>query len=272
MSNSYFLELPFLAASQNQKHLTMNESLNRLDVVVQLAVLTADLEVMPVAPNNGDAYIIANGATGDWFGQDGKIAFYQDDAWKILTAKTGWLCWVVDEQKLMVFEGPNWQTYANRKNYFKPDVLVCEEMGYGQVSTNPPVTGWNLRYLNALKINELGAGMVFDQAASKFKLPIGNYWVKIMSAAVQVGKHKVDLKNINSSQHLIEGSCEYSEAGVTSTAALTRSVGEGELNVTDADHEFSLMHHVEVGTADNWRFGQAGEGPSINCKIEIWKL
>lgn len=270
MSNSYFLELPFLAAAQNQKHLTMNESLSRLDVLVQLSVKSAELTTQPLSPDDGDGYIISFAASGDWSGNGGEIAVYQDGAWKIIAAKNGWICWVIDTQKLMVFDGSYWLEYAAKKNYFKPDVLICEEMGFGQHSTNAPLTGWNQRYLNALKINSLGSGVVFDQASSQFNLPVGDYWVKIMSAAMQVGKHKVDLKNIDSNQHLIEGSCEHSDAA--SSAALTRSRGEGELTVTDASHDFALMHHVETGAADVWRFGYAGEGPSVNCSIEIWKL
>ncbi|MBL1419135.1 MAG: DUF2793 domain-containing protein [Alphaproteobacteria bacterium] len=272
MSNSYFLELPFLAAAQNQKHITLNESLSRLDIVVQLSVLTKSLTVIPSSPAEGERYIIADAATADWSGLDGLLAVYQDGAWHNITAKNGWKCWVEDEQKLYVFNGSAWQEYAAKKSLLKPDVLICEEMAYAQDSTNPPSTGWNQRYLNLIKINNLGAGVVLDAPSSQFSLPVGTYWVKIMSAAMRVGKHKTDLKHIDSGMHLIEGSCEHSEFGASSTAALTRSIGEGELTVTDDEHNYALMHHVELGDVDNWRFGHGGEGPSINCKIELWKL
>lgn len=271
MSNSYFLEMPYLAAAQNQKHITMNSSLSRLDVLVQLSVLSKVVLSKPVSASEGDNYIIAVGATGDWSGLDGKLAIYQDGAWLEIQPKNGWCCWVDDEQKLYIYSGAEWVEYAAKKNTLKPDVTICEEMAYGQDSTNSPVTGWNQRYLNVVKINDLGTGVVLDQSQSCFKLPIGQYWVKIMSAAMRVGKHKVDLKNLDTSQHLILGSCEHSEEGVVS-AALTRSLGEGELNVTDGEHYFALMHHVEVGATDNWHFGHNGEGPSTNCRIELWKL
>lgn len=272
MSNSYFLELPFLAAAQNQKHVTLNESLSRLDIVVQLSVLTKSLTVQPSSPVEGVRYIIADSATGEWGGLDDLLAVYQDGVWQNITARNGWKCWVEDEQKLYIFNDGIWLEYAAKKSLLKPDVLICEEMAYAQDSTNPPSTGWNQRYLNLVKINQLGVDVVLDAPSSQFRLPVGDYWVKIMSAAMRVGKHKTDLKHINSSLHLIEGSCEHSEFGASSTAALTRSTGQGELTVTDAAHNYALMHHVELGDVENWRFGHGGEGPSINCKIELWKL
>lgn len=272
MSNSYFLEMPYLAAAQNQKHITMNSSLSRLDVLVQLSALSQILLIKPLNPAEGDRYIIGTGATGDWSGFDGQLAIYQDGAWLLILPKKGWTCWVEDDAKLYVFDVGGWVEFAAKKSFLKPDIMICEEMAYGQNSTNAPVTGWNQRFLNSIKTNSIGIGVELDQAQSRFKLPVGQYWVKIMSAAMRVGKHKSDLKNLNSGLHLIEGSCEHSEFGASSEAALTRSLGEGELNVADANHYFALMHHVETGAMDGWRFGQGGEGPSINCKIELWKL
>lgn len=272
MSNSYFLGLPFLAAAQNQKHLTMNQSLSRLDVVVQLTVASKNLEAKPDSPVEGDGYIVADGASGDWSGLDGLLAIYQDGAWQNIQPKNGWICWVADEQKLYVFDGSDWVEYVRKKSFLKPNIMVCEEMAYGQDSTNAPNTGWNQRYLNSLKINNLGVEVVLDQSYSQFRLPTGTYWVKIMSAAMRVGKHKCDLKHIDSGMHIVEGSCEHSEFGTSSTASLTRSIGEGEIIVTDSAHNYALMHHVEAGDVENWRFGFGGEGPSINCKVELWKL
>ena len=272
MSNSYFLDLPFLAAAQNQKHVTLNESLSRLDIVAQLSAIRKDLTVKPVSPVEGERYIIADAATGDWSGLDGMLAIFQDGAWQNISAKNGWQCWVEEGKKLYVYDGSIWLEYAAKQSILKPNVLICEEMAYGVDSTNAPSTGWNQRYLNLIKINNLGADVVLDAPFSQFRLPVGSYWVKIMSAAMRVGKHKTDLKHIDSGMHLIEGSCEHSEFGVSSSAALTRSLGEGQLTVTDAAHNYALMHHVEMGEVESWRFGSGGEGPSINCKIELWKL
>lgn len=47
MSQSTRLQLPFLAAGQAQKHVTVNETLLRLDALVQLAAKSAATTSQP---------------------------------------------------------------------------------------------------------------------------------------------------------------------------------------------------------------------------------
>jgi hypothetical protein len=58
MSNTTHLQLPYLLASQAQKHVTHNEALRLLDAMVQLAVLDRDLTAPPGSPADGDRYIV----------------------------------------------------------------------------------------------------------------------------------------------------------------------------------------------------------------------
>ena len=60
------LLLPYILAAQAQKHVTHNEALRLLDGLVQLSVLDRDLMAPPGSPADGDRYIVASGATGDW--------------------------------------------------------------------------------------------------------------------------------------------------------------------------------------------------------------
>lgn len=108
MSNSANLGLPFIEAAQAQKHVTHNEGLKVLDAVVQLAVLDRDLTAAPGSPANADRYIVATGATGIWSGKDGEIAAFQDGAWMFYSPREGWLTWVADEDKLLVWDGTAW--------------------------------------------------------------------------------------------------------------------------------------------------------------------
>ena len=50
MSNSSNLMLPFLAVGQAQKHVTVNETIRRLDAIVQLSVVSATTAVQPGSP------------------------------------------------------------------------------------------------------------------------------------------------------------------------------------------------------------------------------
>jgi hypothetical protein len=102
------LALPELAASQAQKHVTVNEALNALDALVQLAVLDRDLAAPPPAPAEGQRWLVAAGATGAWAGHDNEIAAWQDGAWTFFSPNVGWLAYVVDEGALLAFTGSGW--------------------------------------------------------------------------------------------------------------------------------------------------------------------
>ncbi len=102
------LALPFLAAAQAQKHVTVNEALARLDGLVQLTVKNRDLTVPPASPAEGERYIVAAGATGAWAGWDGEVALFTGGAWFRLSPQEGWRVWVEDEGALLVRMGGAW--------------------------------------------------------------------------------------------------------------------------------------------------------------------
>ena len=102
------LLLPFILASQAQKHVTHNDGLRLLDGVVQLSVLDKDLTAPPGSPSEGARYIVASGATGAWAGWDGDVAMWADGAWFRLPALAGWQAWVQDEQALYARVGASW--------------------------------------------------------------------------------------------------------------------------------------------------------------------
>lgn len=102
------LELPYIQASQAQKHVTHNEALRRLDAVIQLAVKDRDLAAPPATPVDGDRYIVAANASGAWAGKDGQIAAFQDNVWAFYAPEEGWLAWAQDEDVLLAYSGVIW--------------------------------------------------------------------------------------------------------------------------------------------------------------------
>ncbi len=103
------LLLPYILAAQAQKHVTHNEALRILDGLVQLSVLDRDLTAPPGSPTDGDRYIVASGATGDWAGWDLNVALWTDGAWLRLPPRNGWRAWVEDEAVLLVRNGTGWE-------------------------------------------------------------------------------------------------------------------------------------------------------------------
>ncbi|HUU24388.1 MAG TPA: DUF2793 domain-containing protein [Methyloceanibacter sp.] len=85
------LRIPFIAASQAQKHVTHNEAMTLLDTLVQLSVLDKDLITPPAEPDEGDCYIVAGTATGAWVGWENRVARFIDGV-ALVFAGRGFRC------------------------------------------------------------------------------------------------------------------------------------------------------------------------------------
>lgn len=102
------LALPFLAAGQAQKHVTLNETLLRLDAIVQIGVESRHQEQPPLAAAPGTRYLVPEAATGIWAGHAGQIAAWQDEGWVFFSPLTGWLAFVADESLLLAYTIAGW--------------------------------------------------------------------------------------------------------------------------------------------------------------------
>ena len=74
MAETPNLVLPYLAANQSQKHVTVNEALRRLDALVQISVQSTALATPPASPTEGQRWIVPASPTGAWAGHAGQIA------------------------------------------------------------------------------------------------------------------------------------------------------------------------------------------------------
>ncbi len=77
--------------------------------MVQLSVIDASLTDPPTSPAEGDRYIVAATATGDWAGEDGNVAAFIDGSWQFLTPETGWLAYDATAGSLLVHEAGGWE-------------------------------------------------------------------------------------------------------------------------------------------------------------------
>jgi Protein of unknown function (DUF2793) len=112
MSSSPRIGLPYLDAAQAQKHVTVNEALARLDVVAGARVETMTLTAPPATPGEGEAHLVAVGATGDWAGQDGNVAVFLNAGWDFIIPWQGWRLWVDGSLGFAVHDGTDWQLTA----------------------------------------------------------------------------------------------------------------------------------------------------------------
>ncbi len=118
------LDLPFIQPSQAQKHVTHNEALRRLDMVVQLRLQNTQATIPPAVVEDGETYGLGPSSTGDWAGKDGMLATWIDTAWHFVEPQIGWRAWDLSIGRLTVWNGTDWVM-------FRPDLDSIESIGIG---------------------------------------------------------------------------------------------------------------------------------------------
>lgn len=108
------LALPLLLPEQAQKHVTHNEALQRLDILVQAAVLDAGRSAPPEDPLEGQRHLVGPDPTGAWAGQEGALAAYLGGAWHFLSPRPGWQILDLESGQLLCHDGLHWQPPAAR--------------------------------------------------------------------------------------------------------------------------------------------------------------
>jgi hypothetical protein len=88
-------------------------SLQYWDQFAQGVVIRRDLTAPPGSPSEGDAYIVASGATGDWASQDNKATAYVDSAWRFFTPEEGWVLYDQTADEPVRWSGSSWVSEAS---------------------------------------------------------------------------------------------------------------------------------------------------------------
>ena len=104
------LGLPYLAAGQMQKHVTLNEALTRLDALVQTTVASRSVASQPSAPADGLLYILPDDPGGpiwaDFTGGD--LVRAETGGWEKVPVIEGQLVWIADEAAFVVRADDGW--------------------------------------------------------------------------------------------------------------------------------------------------------------------
>ncbi len=139
MTDTVNLRLPFIEASQAQKHVTHNESLRILDALVMLGVKDRDLSAPPGSPAEGDRYLVKTPGTGAFAGHDDHIASYADGGWTFYAPRAGWIAYVEDEGVLAVWDGAAWSGIGGGGGGPITELQELNRLGVGTTAdaTNP---------------------------------------------------------------------------------------------------------------------------------------
>jgi hypothetical protein len=165
------LSLPLILPAQAQKHVTHNEALIALDLIVQLTVINRTLAVPPAAPAVGDRHIVAAGATGAWAGQAGRIALFSETGWQFAQALPGWRAHVLAEAQTAVFDGTAWKTPSESPLTVPQLGVAATADAVNRLTVAAPATLLNHAGAgHQLKLNKAAAG---DTASLLFQTGFG---------------------------------------------------------------------------------------------------
>lgn len=82
--------------------------------VSQLPIADRDLTAPPGSPAENDRYIVGASATGDWSGQDGKIAHYNaGNGWSFIAPFVGMTVFVEDEEISLIYKSGAWEEFGS---------------------------------------------------------------------------------------------------------------------------------------------------------------
>lgn len=113
MTTSPRLGFTDLVAAQAIPETTVNEIGRRVEQGASYFIVKdKDLATPPGSPTDGDAYIVAGSPTGVWTGHTGKIAFYMNTAWEIVTPIEGTRAYAQDESITYEYSGAAWVSAA----------------------------------------------------------------------------------------------------------------------------------------------------------------
>lgn len=100
--------LPLMQPAQAQKHVTLNESLVRLDGLVNLVLVSTTTATPPVTVAEGACYAVPPGAVNAWAGQGGKIAIGSNGGWVFAAPQRGMRAQDLGTGAMLVHDGQGW--------------------------------------------------------------------------------------------------------------------------------------------------------------------
>jgi hypothetical protein len=110
--------LPLLFAGQSQKEFCVNEAHALTDALLH-AACEGESAAPPATPGEGEAWIVASGATGEWAGEDGKLAARQSGNWLFATPSDG----------MRVFDRSTGQMLLYRDGWRRPTAPTVPSTG-----------------------------------------------------------------------------------------------------------------------------------------------
>ncbi|KPQ05697.1 MAG: Protein of unknown function (DUF2793) [Rhodobacteraceae bacterium HLUCCA12] len=207
------LSLPYIQAAQAQKHVTVNEAIQLLDLLVQLVVEEFDATLPPSLPQDGQVWAIGETPGGVWAENAGMLAAWVQGGWLFWPPVEGCRAWGRTQAEWRIWHDGGWQRpitetanlpgiginaghdTTNRLAVSAPATLLSHDGSGHQVKINKATsadtasvlfqTGWSGRAEMgtsggdgfAIKVAQDGdtwhTGLALDPASGQAQLPMG---------------------------------------------------------------------------------------------------
>lgn len=103
----------------------MDENLLKLDSLIQLSVISKDLNSPPpLEANFGDRYIVNSSPLYEWENNQNNIAIYQNSIWNFIIPKPGFIAYIKDINKLYIYNTNNIWEEVQTSNIQLPDLTA----------------------------------------------------------------------------------------------------------------------------------------------------
>lgn len=104
MADSNLLEITEMASTQEERSVTFNEALAKLEAGAGLfPALDVNLNTPPGSPVEGDVYVLGAAPTGAWSGHGSDIAVFYNASWRFMPARSGLMAYAVNDDSYYRF-------------------------------------------------------------------------------------------------------------------------------------------------------------------------
>lgn len=153
------LELPYLEPAQAQKHVTHNEALRKLDMLVQLSVQGFNENTPPALPVTGQVFALGAAPTGDWAGQADMLALREDTGWTFAAPQPGWSATLAGTAEQRIWDGAAWRIVAGQSQNLEGLGVNTSSDATNRLAVSAPATLLNHEGADhRLILNKAGAG------------------------------------------------------------------------------------------------------------------
>jgi hypothetical protein len=111
------LGLFLIKPNQLQREIIINEAFVSFDGLINNSVQSITTTILPAEPQLGDLYAVPDNSTQKWLQKENHLALF-NNGWRYFKLNDGYISWIKDQKKLMIFLNDKWLTILDNLNNY----------------------------------------------------------------------------------------------------------------------------------------------------------